>query len=212
MDVRIPKDSSLMVEGHHFGPADERKQEDRPTWEQKDLSSPSTISLDSVHSSITSRTKGLFSSRCLFIYIVWQPYGKATTFTTWRAKNFGLLIFVHFLSNFVQSDETARVNLRPRKTTETTSVKMIVLLYPQGLRDTTSIKQHKCYQAVTISSNVSTRVRFLRKLRVLGLVQNFKLYLVNISDAYNLGRFYSRTLSRVPKGLFKSSSMSKRIC
>ena len=65
-DVRIPKDNSLMVEGHHYGPADERKQEDRPTWEQKDLSSPSTISLDSVHSSITSRTKGLFSSRCLF--------------------------------------------------------------------------------------------------------------------------------------------------
>ena len=67
MDVRIPKDSSLMVEGHHFGPGDERKQDDRPTWEQKDLSSPSTISLDSVHSSITSRTKGLFSSRCSFI-------------------------------------------------------------------------------------------------------------------------------------------------
>lgn len=62
-DVRIPRDNSLMVEGHHYGPADERKQEDKPVWEQKaDLSSPSTISLDSGHSSITSlRTKGLFS-------------------------------------------------------------------------------------------------------------------------------------------------------
>jgi len=71
-----------MVEGHHYGPADERKQEDRPTWEQKDLSSPSTISLDSVPSSITSRTKGSFSfkSRCSFydilFYIVQQPIGK----------------------------------------------------------------------------------------------------------------------------------------
>ena len=82
MDVRIPKDNSLMVEGHHYGPADERKQEDRPAWEQKDLSSPSTISLDSVQSNVTSRTKGSFSfkSRCSFydilFYIVQQPIGK----------------------------------------------------------------------------------------------------------------------------------------
>ncbi|KAJ7357657.1 hypothetical protein OS493_023788 [Desmophyllum pertusum] len=57
-DIRIAKDYSLMVEGHHFGAADEHKQEEeRPAWEQKDLSSPSTISLDSGQSSITSRTK-----------------------------------------------------------------------------------------------------------------------------------------------------------
>ncbi|XP_078369335.1 uncharacterized protein LOC144653259 isoform X1 [Oculina patagonica] len=56
-DVRIAKDNSLMVEGHHFGSGDEHKQEERPTWEQKDLSSPSTVSLDSGHSSISLKTK-----------------------------------------------------------------------------------------------------------------------------------------------------------
>lgn len=186
MDVRIPKDSSLMVEGHHFGPADERKQEDRPTWEQKDLSSPSTISLDSVHSSITSRTKGLFSSRCSDLYRLTTKrksnHFYYITCKELRAFNFRTL-FIKFRTNFGQCNETARVNLRLQNTTETTSVKMIVLLYPQGSRDTRRIKQHKFYQAVTISSNVSTRVRFLRKLKVLDLLKNFKLYRVNISDA-----------------------------
>ena len=175
-----------MVEGHHFGPADERKQEDRPTWEQKDLSSPSTISLDSVHSSITSRTKGLFSSRCSDLYRLTTKrksnHFYYITCKEFRAFNFRTL-FIKFRTNFGQCDETARVNLRLQNTTETTSVKMIVLLYPQGSRDTTRIKQHKFYQAVTISSNVSTRVRFLRKLKVLDLLKNFKLYRVNISDA-----------------------------
>lgn len=58
-DVRIPKDNSLMVEGHHFGP-DEHKQERKASWEQKEISSPSTISLDSGHGSTVTKTKGKF--------------------------------------------------------------------------------------------------------------------------------------------------------
>ena len=56
-DVRIPKDNSLMVEGHHFG-ADEHREEQRVPWEKKELSSPSTISLDSGHESLVIKTKG----------------------------------------------------------------------------------------------------------------------------------------------------------
>ena len=58
-DVRIPKDNSLMVEGHHFGP-DEHKQERKALWEQKEMSSPSTISLDSGHGSTVTKAKGKF--------------------------------------------------------------------------------------------------------------------------------------------------------
>lgn len=54
-DVRIPKDNSLMVKGRHFGAADEPKQQEKPTWEPQELSSPSTISLDSGHSSVTTK-------------------------------------------------------------------------------------------------------------------------------------------------------------
>lgn len=57
-DVRIPKDNSLMVKGRHFGAADEPKQQEKPTWEPQELSSPSTISLDSGHSSVTTKSKG----------------------------------------------------------------------------------------------------------------------------------------------------------
>ena len=61
-DVRIPKDNSLMVEGHHYGGrADEHKQEERAAWEQKELFSPSTVSVDSGRSSISLKTKGMFS-------------------------------------------------------------------------------------------------------------------------------------------------------
>ena len=67
-DVRIAKDNSLMVEGHHFGATDEHKQEERTAWEQKDLSSPSTISLESVPSSISSRTKGFVQFQTFFVY------------------------------------------------------------------------------------------------------------------------------------------------
>lgn len=112
-DVRIPRDNSLMVEGHHYGPADERKQEDRPAWEQKDLSSPSTISLDSGHSSITSRIKGLFSfkSRCSFYYVVQQPRRKVTTCPTLLAKCFRRLIFGHLLLHFGQISDTVMKQL-----------------------------------------------------------------------------------------------------
>ena len=57
-DVRIPKDNSLMVKGRHFGAADEPKQKEKSTWEPQELSSPSTISLDSGHSSVTTKSKG----------------------------------------------------------------------------------------------------------------------------------------------------------
>ena len=65
-DVRIPRDNSLMVEGHHFG-ADEHREEQRVPWEKKELSSPSTISLDSGHESLVIKTKGVqtFRDFCL---------------------------------------------------------------------------------------------------------------------------------------------------
>lgn len=61
-DVRIPKDNSLMVKGRHFGAVDEPKQQEKATWEPKELSSPSTISLDSGHSSVTTKTKDTLRS------------------------------------------------------------------------------------------------------------------------------------------------------
>ena len=55
-----------MVEGHHFG-ADEHREEQRVPWEKNELSSPSTISLDSGHESLVVKTKGVltFSDFCL---------------------------------------------------------------------------------------------------------------------------------------------------
>ena len=51
-----------MVEGHHFG-ADEHREEQRVPWEKKELSSPSTISLDSGHESLVIKTKGVLTFR-----------------------------------------------------------------------------------------------------------------------------------------------------
>lgn len=72
-DVRLAKDNSLMVEGRHFGAADEHKQQEKPTWEPKELSSPSTVSLDSGHSSITPKTKGFIQTlrSCCPSQITW---------------------------------------------------------------------------------------------------------------------------------------------
>ena len=49
-----------MVEGHHFG-SDEHREEQRVPWEKKELSSPSTVSLDSGHESLVTKTKGVLT-------------------------------------------------------------------------------------------------------------------------------------------------------
>lgn len=71
-----------MVEGHHFG-ADEHREEQRVPWEKKELSSPSTISLDSGHESLVIKTKGVltFSDFCLQGQLVSFSYLKPNLIT-----------------------------------------------------------------------------------------------------------------------------------
>lgn len=55
-DVRIPKDKTLMVEGHHVGP-DDKKKEPIASWQHKGIESPSAGSMDNSHNSAITKTK-----------------------------------------------------------------------------------------------------------------------------------------------------------